>query len=53
MQPYVKFFNHLLSNIYMFQKSDDIFIFNNSVKTESILIIFGKQNPEKIGNKQL
>jgi len=37
----------------LFQKSDDIFNFGNSVKIKPILTIFGMQNPEKIGNKRL
>ena len=37
----------------VFQKSNDIFIFNNSVKKEPILIISGIQNPDKIWHKQL
>jgi len=29
------------------QKTDEYFVFINSVKNEPILIVFGRQNPEK------
>jgi len=31
----------------MFQKSEPLLFFNNLVKNELILIIFGKHNPEE------
>ena len=31
----------------VFQKTDEYFVFINSVKNEPILIVFGRQNPEK------